>query len=99
LHPTPTSGFFLKYYVENNCLDFVVPNIDLKWDNFSEKLSSMIDMNNLCTRLKYENYNITCMSMTAWHCYRCNLTFKEKSHVVMHKEISRHDAREVEIPE
>jgi len=74
-------------------------NNDLQQKDFSEKLSSMIDMNNLCTRLKYEIYNIVCMSMTAWHCYRCNLTFKEKSHVVMHKEISRHDAREVEIPE
>lgn len=51
------------------------------------------------TPLKYEKYVIVGMSMTAWHCYRCNLTFKEKSHVVMHKEISRHDAREVEIPE
>ena len=48
--------------------------------------------------LKYKKYTIVGMSMTAWHCYRCNLTFKEKSHVVMHKDISRHDAREVEMP-
>ncbi|MGI0018719.1 MAG: hypothetical protein ACREA1_08410 [Nitrosotalea sp.] len=54
-------------------------------------------MNKLCTRLKYEKYVLDAMSMTAWHCYRCNLTFKDKSHVDMHKEIARHDARQVEI--
>lgn len=56
-------------------------------------------MYQLYTRLKYEKCILIIMSMTAWHCYRCNLTFKEKTHVVMHKEISQHDAREVEIPE
>jgi hypothetical protein len=56
-------------------------------------------MNKSYTRLKYQKYVIDGMSMTAWHCYRCNLTFKEKSHVVMHKEISKHETREVELPE
>ena len=38
------------------------------------------------------------MSM-AWHCYWCNLTFKERPHVDMHDQISKHNVREVEIPE
>ncbi len=47
--------------------------------------------------LNYKNCNNYCMNMTAWKCYRCNLTFKEESHVVMHKEISKHEAIQVEI--
>jgi len=57
----------------------------------------------MCTNrahfLNMKNELLYVMSMTAWKCYRCNLTFKEESHVAMHKEISRHDARQVEIPE
>jgi len=37
------------------------------------------------------------MSMMAWKCYRCNLTFKEKSHAVMHSDISRHTTIQVEL--
>jgi len=37
------------------------------------------------------------MSMTAWKCYRCNLTFKERHHAIMHKDISRHTAIPVEL--
>ncbi|MGI0045777.1 MAG: hypothetical protein ACREBB_01125 [Nitrosotalea sp.] len=35
------------------------------------------------------------MSMTAWKCYRCNLVFKEKTHVDMHNQVSQHHATEV----
>lgn len=67
--------------------------------NWDLKICGKYHMYESYTRLKYEKCTIVNMSMTVWHCYRCNLTFKEKLHVVMHKEISRHDAREVEIPQ
>ena len=35
--------------------------------------------------------------MIAWKCYRCNLVFKDQSHVIMHDEVSRHDAIEVKL--
>jgi len=37
------------------------------------------------------------MSMTAWKCYRCNLTFKHETHAIMHKDISRHSPRQIEL--
>jgi len=52
------------------------------------------------TRLLNTNFvMILLMSMTAWKCYRCNLTFKDPSHVDLHRDISQHEARQVEIPE
>jgi hypothetical protein len=57
----------------------------------------VVEMYKSCIRLKYKKHVIHDMSMTAWKCYQCNLTFKDASHVVMHKEISHHDARKVEI--
>ncbi|MGI0070204.1 MAG: hypothetical protein ACREA3_09575 [Nitrosotalea sp.] len=37
------------------------------------------------------------MTTTAWKCYMCNLTFKEKSHASIHNEVSRHSAIEVKM--
>jgi len=37
------------------------------------------------------------MSMTAWKCYRCNLTFKHESHAIMHKDIAKHSPRQIEL--
>ncbi len=37
------------------------------------------------------------MSKMAWKCYRCDLTFKEHSHAILHKNLERHDYREIKI--
>ncbi len=42
-------------------------------------------------RIKDENPE-ECMSTMTWKCYRCDLTFKDKSHVRLHKDISNHTA-------
>jgi hypothetical protein len=36
------------------------------------------------------------MNTLAWKCYRCDLTFKEESHVKMHKDISNHPLQQIE---
>ena len=35
--------------------------------------------------------------MGAWKCYRCNLTFTEESHVVMHQDIENHPLRKIKL--
>lgn len=35
--------------------------------------------------------------MDAWKCYRCNLTFTEESHVVMHKDIENHPLQKIKL--
>ena len=35
--------------------------------------------------------------MMVWKCYRCDLTFKHESHVVLHKDITKHSIRQIEI--
>ena len=35
--------------------------------------------------------------MDAWKCYRCNLTFTDESHVVMHQDIEKHPLRKIEL--
>ena len=42
-------------------------------------------------RIKDEN-SAECMSNMTWKCYRCDLTFKDKSQVRLHKGISNHTA-------
>jgi len=37
------------------------------------------------------------MSTIAWKCYRCNLTFKHESHAILHKDISKHSARQIQL--
>lgn len=37
------------------------------------------------------------MSATAWKCFRCDLTFKEKSHANMHKDLENHSPRAIKI--
>ncbi len=50
------------------------------------------------TRILYtKNQFYVNMSMTAWKCYRCNLTFKQETHAIMHKDISRHSSRQIEL--
>ncbi len=36
------------------------------------------------------------ISTIAWKCYRCDLTFKEKSIAKIHKELSKHPVRQIE---
>jgi len=33
----------------------------------------------------------------AWKCFRCNLTFKEKSIAAIHKELSKHPVQQMEL--
>jgi len=50
------------------------------------------------TRILYiKNWINVNMSMPAWKCYRCNLTFKQEVHAIMHKDISRHSPIPIEI--
>lgn len=35
------------------------------------------------------------MNAISWKCYRCDLTFKEESHVIMHKDISKHPVTQI----
>ena len=37
------------------------------------------------------------MSMTAWKCYTCNLTFTREVHAVIHKDLSKHNAQPIQI--
>ncbi|KAG0511595.1 MAG: hypothetical protein NPMRD1_130026 [Nitrosopumilales archaeon] len=37
------------------------------------------------------------MSLEAWKCFRCNLTFKEEPHAKLHEEISSHSVSSVKI--
>ena len=47
--------------------------------------------------IKYKNCVNYNMSKMAWKCYRCDLTFKEHSHAILHKNLERHDFREIKI--
>ncbi len=47
--------------------------------------------------IKYKNCVNCNMSKMAWKCYRCDLTFKEHSHAILHKNLERHDYREIKI--
>jgi len=37
------------------------------------------------------------ITIIAWKCYRCNLTFRDESHVILHKDISNHPTRKIEL--
>lgn len=37
------------------------------------------------------------MTGTAWKCFRCDLTFKEEFHAVLHKDILNHESRPIKI--
>ena len=37
------------------------------------------------------------MNTIAWKCFRCDLTFKEKSIVLIHKNISKHPVEQIEL--
>ena len=37
------------------------------------------------------------MSSMAWKCYRCDLTFKEKSDVILHEDLSKHPVQQIEL--
>ena len=37
------------------------------------------------------------MNTIAWKCYRCDLTFRDESHVIIHKDISQHPVRQIEL--
>jgi hypothetical protein len=36
------------------------------------------------------------MSALEWKCYRCDLTFKQESHALIHKDLTNHHSREIE---
>ena len=38
------------------------------------------------------------MSTTVWKCFRCELTFKEESHAILHKDIVNHSSRPIDVP-
>ena len=37
------------------------------------------------------------MSKTAWKCYRCDLIFREESHAIIHRDISKHPAQQIKL--
>ena len=37
------------------------------------------------------------MNTIAWKCFRCDLTFKEKSIVLIQKDISKHPVAQIEL--
>ncbi len=37
------------------------------------------------------------MSSKAWKCYRCDLTFKEESHAILHKDLENHSTRMIKM--
>ena len=37
------------------------------------------------------------MNTIAWKCYRCDLTFRDEFHVIIHKDISQHPVRQIEL--
>lgn len=37
------------------------------------------------------------MTATAWKCYRCDLTFKDLGIAALHKNISKHESRQIRI--
>ncbi|MCH7649308.1 MAG: hypothetical protein IIA83_11985 [Thaumarchaeota archaeon] len=36
-------------------------------------------------------------SVMAWKCYRCDLVFREESHAIIHKDVSKHPIRQIEL--
>jgi len=54
----------------------------------------VIDLENLLNTKSNENKT---MSVIAWKCYRCDLTFRDESHVIIHKDISRHPVQQIEV--
>jgi len=43
-----------------------------------------------------QNYRLY-MNTLAWKCYRCDLTFKKKSHARIHKDLSNHPIQQIEL--
>ena len=37
------------------------------------------------------------MRTIAWKCYRCDLTFKDHSLVIVHKDISKHPVEQIKL--
>jgi len=37
------------------------------------------------------------MSIIAWKCYRCDLIFRDEFQVIVHKDISKHPVRPIEL--
>lgn len=45
-------------------------------------------------KLKLHNSTV---SNKAWKCYRCNLTFTDEYHAVLHEDLSKHNVREIQM--
>ena len=52
---------------------------------FGWKLENLLNTNNNESEF---------MSIT-WKCYRCDLTFRDEAHVMVHKDISKHPVRKI----
>ncbi|HSA98540.1 MAG TPA: hypothetical protein VLF17_05630 [Candidatus Nitrosotenuis sp.] len=37
------------------------------------------------------------MTTTAWKCYRCDLTFKQETYANLHKDICKHESRQIQV--
>jgi len=37
------------------------------------------------------------MTIKAWKCYRCDLTFRDESHIIIHRDILKHPVRQIEL--
>jgi len=53
-----------------------------------------MDLGNLLNTKNNENKT---MNVIAWKCYRCDLTFRNESLVIIHKDISKHPVRQIEL--
>lgn len=69
-----------------------------------EKIEAEVDKakyQNTYKKAKVNSYGLTKEPkqnrIKAWKCYRCDLTFKEASHALLHKDILGHSARQIDI--
>lgn len=45
----------------------------------------------------YKIHPLNNMTIIAWKCYRCDLTFTKESHAILHKDIENHSPTEIQI--
>jgi len=54
-------------------------------------------MNKSYALIIYENTDCIIMTTTAWKCYRCDLTFKQETHANLHRDICKHESRQIQV--
>ncbi len=57
------------------------------------KTRHFLTMNESYVVIIWKNHTIIGMSATAWKCFRCDLTFKEESHAILHEDLENHSTR------